>query len=86
MAGKNTSTQRYAKAAVTVNKPETDKGGSPALPLPHDRDESTTEQQHPVDPAMEQARQDVKKGLQDTDLRGNAAAVFDNKWSRRKRD
>ena len=86
MAGKKTSTQRDAKVRVTDNKPAADQGESSALPLPHDRDESTTGQQHPVDPAMEQAGEDVKKGLRDTDLRGNAAAIFDNKWSRRKRD
>jgi hypothetical protein len=51
-----------------------------ALPLPHERDQTTRKKEHPADAVIDQAKQDVDNGLQDTDLRGRAGEVFDRRW------
>jgi hypothetical protein len=53
----------------------------PALPLPHERDETTRRKAHPAEPVIDQARRDLEEGQQDTDLRDQAAEVFDRRWS-----
>ena len=40
-----------------------------ALPLPHERDESTTSVAPAPDPVMEQAKRDIDAGKVDTDMR-----------------
>ncbi|GEM_PF-1070338 len=39
------------------------------LPLPHERDESTSSVADAPDPAMKQAKRDIDAGLVDTDMR-----------------
>jgi hypothetical protein len=58
---------------------------TPQLPLPHERDESTRRKAHPAEPVIEQAQRDVAQGQQDTDLRSNAAEIFDRRWTRRRK-
>ncbi len=61
-------------------------GVSPAtLPLPHERDEVTAKKEHPVDPVIERARDDIEHGLMDTDLRERAGEVFKRRWGARRR-
>jgi hypothetical protein len=54
------------------------------LGLPHERDETTMKKEHPVDPVIEQARDDVERGLVDTDLRERAGEVFRRRWGGRR--
>ena len=56
-----------------------------ALPLPHERDQTTRKKAHPATEVMDQAQKDVQGGLQDTDLRGRAAEVFDRRWGRNRK-
>lgn len=39
-------------------------------PLPHERDQTTEDQQSPVRPEIEQAKDDIESGKKDTDLHG----------------
>ena len=55
----------------------------PSLALPHERDQSTRRKGHPAAKVIQQAEQDIEQGQQDTDLRSNAAAVFNRRWTRR---
>jgi hypothetical protein len=41
--------------------------GEPSPRLPHERDESSDSQSTPPQPIIEQARQDIERGLTDTD-------------------
>ena len=76
VAGKSIRRPRAAETTDAVKQP--------SLPLPHERDQTTRKKEHPVDPVIEQAKQDVDDGQQDTDLRGRAAEVFDRRWSGRR--
>jgi hypothetical protein len=44
-------------------------GGTPALPLPHELDESVGHVASAPDPVIEQASKDIEAGLVDTDMR-----------------
>ena len=72
VVGKST---RRTRASET-----TDAAKPPALPLPHERDQTTRQKDHPADAVIDQAKQDVENGLQDTDLRGSAGEIFDRRW------
>jgi hypothetical protein len=52
----------------------------PVLPLPHDRDESTPGKGHEADAVIDQAREDLEQGKEDTDLRGEAGKAFERRW------
>ncbi|MCW5621919.1 MAG: hypothetical protein KIS79_12505 [Burkholderiales bacterium] len=58
------------------NAPERGGGPSGRMPMPHERDESATENAHPEHkPAVQkevidQAQRDIDSGLEDTDCRG----------------
>ena len=70
-----------AKPPVSQAATETGTATKPRLPLPHDRDESASEETRPPEPVMEQAGKDLARGLRDTDLRGAAAGNFDRRWA-----
>ncbi len=49
--------------------PATNFAQGEALPLPHERDESTNSAATTPDPVMQQAKRDIDSGLVDTDMR-----------------
>ena len=67
------------------NPPATGAVKTPDVPLPHERDQSTQMKEHPSANVIEQAKDDVDAGLQETDLRGRAGEVFDRRWTGRRR-
>jgi len=60
-------------------------GPDPELPLPHERDENAEEQRHPGDPKIEQAHDDLNRGLLDTEAREKATMTFNRRWPRSRR-
>jgi hypothetical protein len=68
MALKPTSRQPVGQQRPTPRRPGRPVK-TPALPLPHERDESLQSTPMPLDPVMVQARRDIDAGLVDTDMR-----------------
>jgi len=64
--------------------PKPGEAKKPAAPLPHERDESTRDHEHPVEPVVDQARRDLDDGKEDTDLRRRAGEMFDKRWTGRR--
>ncbi|QTN28270.1 hypothetical protein HZ993_24090 [Rhodoferax sp. AJA081-3] len=53
---------------TTTPPPGSDADTHPALPLPHERDESHNNVAEAPDPVMQQAKRDIDAGLVDTDM------------------
>ena len=76
IVGKSSRRSRVSESA--------DSAKPPSLPLPHERDQTTRKKDHPADAVIDQAKQDVDSGLQDTDQRGRAGEIFDRRWGERR--
>ena len=76
VVGKSTQRSRASESG--------DAAKPPALPLPHERDQTTRRKEHPADPVIDQAKRDVDSGQQDTDQRGRAGEIFHRRWSGRR--
>ena len=83
---KNTTTRSgiAGSGAIDAGSGGTDKGTTPRLPLPHDRDETADQQGKETEPVIDQAQKDVARGLTDTDRRGDAAQTFDDRFGPRR--
>jgi hypothetical protein len=77
LVGRSTRRSRAVEEADSI-KP-------PALPLPHERDQTTRSKAHPVDEVIDRAKHDIDSGLQDPDVRGDAAEIFDRRWNKRRK-
>ena len=80
--------KRITRGSAITGEPEGSAkvtGPHPELPLPHERDENAEEQRHPADPKIEQAHDDLKRGLRDTEVREKATDAFNRRWPRSRR-